>query len=49
MILGLESTRSRMSRLGKAEATQGELLSLDEIVVRVGAAAVLRTRNGAGG
>ena len=37
MILGLESTRARMTRLGKAEATQGELLSLDEIVERIDA------------
>jgi len=35
MILNLESTASRMNRLGKAEVTQGELLSLDEIVERV--------------
>lgn len=34
-ILGLESTRARMTRLGKAEVTQGELLSLDEIVERI--------------
>ncbi|MDZ4167737.1 MAG: insulinase family protein, partial [Coriobacteriia bacterium] len=37
MILGLESTRARMTRLGKSEVTQGELLSLDEIVERVDA------------
>ncbi|MDO8848372.1 MAG: pitrilysin family protein [Coriobacteriia bacterium] len=37
MILGLESTRARMTRLGKAEVTNGELLSLDEIVERVDA------------
>lgn len=37
MILGLESTRSRMTRLGKAEVTDGELLSLDEIVERIDA------------
>ena len=37
MILGLESTRSRMTRLGKAEVTDGELLSLDEIVERLDA------------
>ncbi|MRS13051.1 MAG: insulinase family protein [Actinobacteria bacterium] len=34
MILGLESTRSRMSRLGSSEVTHSELLSLDEIVER---------------
>jgi predicted Zn-dependent peptidase len=37
MLLGLESTRSRMTRLGKAEVTDGELLSLDEIVERLDA------------
>lgn len=37
LILGLESTRARMTRLGKAEVTQGELLSLDEIVERIDA------------
>lgn len=35
MILGLESTRSRMTRLGKTIVTDGELLSLDEIIERV--------------
>lgn len=35
MILGLESTRSRMTRLGKTEITGGELLSLDDIVERL--------------
>jgi predicted Zn-dependent peptidase len=35
LVLGLESTRSRMTRLGKSEATLGELLSLDEIVERI--------------
>lgn len=37
MILALESTHSRMTRLGKAEVTDGELLSLDEIVERIDA------------
>ena len=35
MILGLESTRSRMTRLGKVEVTGGELLSLDDIIERL--------------
>ena len=35
MILGLESTRSRMTRLGKTQVTGAELLSLDEIINRV--------------
>jgi predicted Zn-dependent peptidase len=37
LVLGLESTRSRMNRLGKSEVTDGELLSLDEIVARIDA------------
>jgi predicted Zn-dependent peptidase len=37
LVLGLESTRARMSRLGKSEVTNGEILSLDELVERVDA------------
>lgn len=37
LVLGLESTRSRMSRLGKSAVTNGELLSTDELVARVDA------------
>ncbi len=37
LVLGLESTRNRMSRLGKSEVTHGELLSIDELVERVDA------------
>ncbi len=37
MVLGLESTGSRMMRLGKSEVTHGEILSLDELVARVDA------------
>lgn len=37
MLLALESTRNRMQRLGKAEVTDGELLTLDEIVERLDA------------
>lgn len=37
MVLGLESTRNRMSRLGKSEVTGGELLSVDELVSRIDA------------
>lgn len=40
MVLGLESTRSRMTRLGKSLVTGGELLSLDEIVARIDAVTV---------
>jgi predicted Zn-dependent peptidase len=35
LVLGLESTRNRMTRLGKSEVTGGELLSIDELVERV--------------
>lgn len=34
LVLGLESTRTRMSRLGKNEITGGEILSADEIMER---------------
>jgi predicted Zn-dependent peptidase len=37
MVLGLESTRARMTRLGKSCVTGGELLTLDEIVARIDA------------
>jgi predicted Zn-dependent peptidase len=40
MVLGLEATRSRMTRLGKSEVTGAELLSIDEIVERVDAVTV---------
>ena len=32
LVLGLEDTGSRMSRLGKAELVYGELLTVDEIL-----------------
>jgi predicted Zn-dependent peptidase len=35
LVLGLEDTGSRMSRLGKAELVHGELLSVDEALERV--------------
>lgn len=37
LVLGLEDTGSRMSRLGKSELVYGELLSVDEILARVAA------------
>jgi len=37
LVLGLESTRNRMTRLGKNEVTGGEILSVDEVVERVDA------------
>ncbi len=39
LVLGLESTRNRMSRLGKAAVIGGELLSVDEVVSRIEAVA----------
>jgi len=35
LVLGLESTRNRMTRLGKSLITDGELLSIDELVGRI--------------
>lgn len=35
LVLGLESTRNRMTRLGKAHVTGSPLLSMDELVERV--------------
>ncbi len=37
LVLGLESTRNRMTRLGKNLVTGGELLSVDEVVNRIDA------------
>ncbi len=37
LVLGLESTRARMVRVGKSQVTHGELLGIDEIVERVDA------------
>ena len=37
LVLGLEDTGSRMSRLGKGELLYGELLSVDELLARVDA------------
>lgn len=39
LVLGLESTRNRMSRLGKAAVINGELLSVDQVVSRIEAVA----------
>jgi predicted Zn-dependent peptidase len=35
MILGLESTSSRMTRLGRGVLTETEILSLDELAERI--------------
>jgi predicted Zn-dependent peptidase len=37
MVLGMEDTSSRMTRLGKSELTCGEILSVDEVIRRVDA------------
>jgi predicted Zn-dependent peptidase len=37
LVLSLEDSGSRMTRLGKAEVCQGEILSLDELLLRVDA------------
>lgn len=37
LVLGLEDSGARMSRLGKAELVQGELLSIDEVLQRIDA------------
>ena len=35
LVLGLEDTSSRMSRLGRSEITTGEFLTLDETLARL--------------
>ena len=35
LVLGLESTRNRMTRLGRSEMTHGEILSMDELVAKI--------------
>ena len=37
MVLGLEDTGSRMSRIGKAELVYGEQLSVDQVLARIDA------------
>jgi predicted Zn-dependent peptidase len=40
LVLGMEDTGSRMSRLGKAELVYGEYVSLEEALTRIGAVTV---------
>ncbi len=40
MVLGLEDSGSRMSRIGKAELTYGDVLGLDELLARIEAVTV---------
>ena len=35
LLLGLESSSSRMSRMGKLEITQGKYITLDEVVAKI--------------
>ncbi|RYP85624.1 insulinase family protein [Nocardioides guangzhouensis] len=44
LVLGLEDSGSRMSRIGKAELVQDELLSIDEVLRRVDAVTVADVR-----
>jgi predicted Zn-dependent peptidase len=37
LVLGLEDTGSRMSRLGKAELVYGELMTIEEMLARIDA------------
>ena len=37
LVLGLEDSGSRMSRIGKAELVYDELLSIDEVIARIDA------------
>ncbi len=44
LVLGLEDTGSRMSRLGKAELVYGEILTVDEILGRIEAVTLDQVR-----
>ena len=44
LVLGLEDSGSRMSRLGKAELVHDELLSIDEVLARIEAVTVPEVR-----
>ncbi|WP_243057356.1 pitrilysin family protein [Nocardioides sp. SR21] len=44
LVLGLEDSGSRMSRLGKAELVHDELLSIDEVIRRIDAVTVEEVR-----
>ncbi|GAA4366974.1 pitrilysin family protein [Nocardioides caricicola] len=45
LVLGLEDSGSRMSRLGKAELVHDELLSIDEVIRRIDAVTVEEVRD----
>jgi predicted Zn-dependent peptidase len=44
LVLGLEDTGSRMTRLGKGELLYGELLSVDDLLARVDAVGTEQVR-----
>ena len=44
LVLGLEDSASRMSRLGKAELVHDELLSIDEVIARIDAVTLEEVR-----
>ncbi|MEV7428718.1 pitrilysin family protein [Nocardioides sp. NPDC092400] len=44
LVLGLEDSASRMSRLGKAELVYDELLSIDEVIARIDAVTLEEVR-----
>jgi predicted Zn-dependent peptidase len=44
LVLGLEDSGSRMSRLGKAELVYAELLSIDEVIARIDAVTLEEVR-----
>jgi predicted Zn-dependent peptidase len=44
LVLGLEDTGSRMSRLGKAELVYGELMSVEEILSHIEAVSLDHTQ-----
>jgi predicted Zn-dependent peptidase len=44
LVLGLEDTGSRMSRLGKAELVYGEILTVDELLARIKAVTLEQVR-----
>ena len=45
LVLGLEDSASRMSRLGKAELVHDELLSIDEVIARIDAVTLEEVRD----
>ena len=46
IVLGLEDSGSRMTRIGKSELTYGDVLGVDELLARVDAVTPARRRRG---